>query len=662
MSSRAAALALACCLALACADDQVEVPAGAVRAPQHGDGWTLVGGRLLLEGSGADVAWSFEYPAGGRFELAGQCAQAGSVSVTVLSVSPEDGTEEVVATPLDGRVSGTLRVAISLLPARERFSRVRLTWSGDSPLVVTRAEALEHDAPERPSIVFLSIDTLAAKHLSLYGYPRATSPNLDAFAEDAIVFEHCLANAPMTTPSYVSQFTGLYPRSFWNEPQAFQERYGRERETWERWMIPEGRWTLAEALQAAGYTTAAFVDNPMAGPEGGLGQGFDVYDMSAAARAKIDPEGGVRTVLPLALEWLDALGPEQPFFLVMNVLDPHAPYWPPEEFQSLFTSDDLVDREHDLPIVFRSWAPFAVLKSVAAGLYGLDGPFPSRAPTAALIDRYDQEVAAVDHAFGELVAALEERGLADEVVWVVSADHGEVMLEHDFHFGHGMHVEPTLHVPFVLRLPRGDQGPRRIDTTVQLVDLAPTLLELAGVTHDRAYLHGRSLFPLLHGEPFPERPVLAQGGHFRGASITDRGWRLVETIPSAGAGMVATLGNVHGRRWMWSRLPELEGLVYGVDDLTGTLESLDFESIVRDARAALGAPHHELFDLNTDPAQEVDLAASEPEMLSRLLEVLRREEQRSRAQYDLLPPAPTAREVGADQLRELQALGYAGED
>ena len=337
--------------------------------------------------------------------------------------------------------------------------------------------------PPRPNIIVLTVDTLRADHLRLYGYPRDTMPGIEALATAAAVFDTAVVPRGSTRPSYASMLTGLYP--FHHGVRSNGRVLHAD--------VP----TLAETLRAAGYHTAAFVSNfVLLGEMSGLAQGFDVYDDRLGEQQHGALPGGPggasyeRTAANTAaaiLRWLDA-NPPQPFLLFVNFIDPHGPYRPPDHYRTLFQSDRV-----------RLLDPSAI-------------PPYAREPDTLnfydYVDRYDGEIRLVDDAIAEIVNTLRARGVWDGAVVVFTADHGEGFGEHAQLFEHHWHLwEETTRVPLVVRLPirRGaGTAARRIHGVASPLDLAPTLLSYLGL-HPDGRLDGIDLLPALRGAELPDR-------------------------------------------------------------------------------------------------------------------------------------------------------------
>lgn len=333
-----------------------------------------------------------------------------------------------------------------------------------------------------PNIVVVCLDTLRADHLSLYGYHRQTSPYLDAWAgRRAVVFETAVAPASWTLPSHLSMFTGLAaPVHGINHPTP----------------VPASFTLLAERLRTAGYATMAVTGGRYLDASYGLFQGFDAF---------VSPGGDPRDELDLeiekAIEWIEAADATRPFFLFFHTYEIHDPYWPREPFYSEFAETSGGDRDRSVVARTVSSGPENGFRRQRVflernGNSGRDEPLSWEAmgDVRAL---YDSGIARADAGFGRLVDALEERGLDEDMFLAVVSDHGEALGEHRL-AGHTSLYDHDLLVPMVIALPKSEMAGRRIGDQVRLIDLAPTVLELAGVEGD-AGAQGRSLVGLIRG-------------------------------------------------------------------------------------------------------------------------------------------------------------------
>ncbi|GMV94800.1 MAG: hypothetical protein AMXMBFR82_45780 [Candidatus Hydrogenedentota bacterium] len=278
-----------------------------------------------------------------------------------------------------------------------------------------------------PDVFIISVDTLRADRLGCYGYEYDTSPRLDAFAENALLFEDCVTEVPLTSPSFGAMMTSRYPR------MNGAARNGLP--------LPTSIPTLAEQLQAAGYYTFCVQSNwTLKAPLSGLARGFDEYDDGFHKKrwGFLKSERYADEVTRIALDLLENRDASKPVFGWIHFSDPHAPY----EFHKKFNPGNRVLRK-------------------------LSDEEDTRA-------RYDSEVAYTDHHIGQILDALPEDAY---VVFV--ADHGESLYEHDY-LGHGRRIyQPGLHIPLIVRGPGIAAG--RSNVPARGIDVAPTVLGLAGL-------------------------------------------------------------------------------------------------------------------------------------------------------------------------------------
>ena len=297
--------------------------------------------------------------------------------------------------------------------------------------------------PRRPNVVLYVVDTVRADRLGVYGYGKPTSPRLDAFAADAVLFENAYAQSSWTRPAVASLFTGLLPPA--------------HRTVGRRSVLPEEAVTLAEILAAHGYEGLGLVRNPNVGRAFGFAQGFTRFRSEDRERDE--------TMLDRVRLWLDERqDAEAPFFLFLHAIDPHGPYDPAPEFEEMFDAGVAPDR-------------YRTVRYLLQLNRGEVEPEPGTAE--ALSRLYDAEVAQNDRAFGELLDELEARGLSGDAAVIYVSDHGEEFAEHG-RWEHGLSLyEEVLRVPLVMRLP--GVPARRIQTPAQHVDLLPTLLAYLGI-------------------------------------------------------------------------------------------------------------------------------------------------------------------------------------
>lgn len=334
----------------------------------------------------------------------------------------------------------------------------------------------------RPSILVLVIDALRADRLGINGYPLPTTPNIDALAAESANFRTAIAHSTWTKPSIATLMTSLYP----SQHGIHRVADGPEDEL-RTDVLHEGLVTLAERLQQGGYATGGSVNQVHLQKRFGFAQGFDFYNDRRGRNA-------FRLNRDLA-GWLETLPAGQPFFAYLHYLDLH---WP-------FTLR-LPENEGAFGPTEMKNTPPAGGRQVPAWGAELDDEDDLR----ALIARYDHEVAYTDAGVGDLVERLKSAGLYEDTLLIITSDHGEAFLEHD-QMGHAFAPhEELVRVPLVLRQPlamRRVSGP--IDDLVGLIDLMPTLLEIAGLEPEPA-AEGRSFAPLLRPRQLGERALFME--------------------------------------------------------------------------------------------------------------------------------------------------------
>ena len=474
---------------------------------------------------------------------------------------------------------------------------------------------------DNPNLLFVVWDTVRSDHLSLYGYPRATTPRLDAWAQDARVFENTLATANSTVPTHASLFTGLLPSE--HGAHANHQR------------LDDRFTTLAELLRSAGYRTYLWAANPHLSRAKNFTQGFDVTehpwsddireearrvvrakvpadDQSSALRAKLDePDAGDWVLSAAGSLAADraadfaAADPDRPWLVFVNYMEAHRPYVPPLEYRQQFMNESEIRRSYAID---RSWP------RVWAHVFGLRR-YPEddlRVVTAT----YDAAIRELDDLFADLLDTFDARGLLErETIVVLTADHGELLGEHGLLDHQYSLYQPLVRVPLVVHAP-GRVTPGRSTTPVMAMDLFPTLLDLAGVAPPQDFAsQARSLLT-----PDDGRVRLAEY-----PAVFERPLRTVRKLAPD------------------TDLSSWERRLRAYD--AGGWKLIEGE----DGRS-------ELYDLKADPGERRDLSASEPETRERLRTGL----------YELVrqlhpagAPETATTDVDSAEAALLRELGYA---
>jgi arylsulfatase A-like enzyme len=377
----------------------------------------------------------------------------------------------VLALILGGLVAWRIRDALAPVEDRSGLGRGSPAIAGG--LVTLASLLVVLVAPHLPlargatgrSIILVSVDTLRADRLGTYGCTRPLTPRFDALARDGTVFEQATAAAPWTLPSHAALFTSLLP---FTSGARNEHRY-----------LGPGVATLAERLRNAGYRTAAFTGGGYIHSGLGFDQGFEIYQDHDEV-----PEGGPGAIVAAALSWIRSVR-DRPFFAFIHTYATHFPYRH-EEFTDpkspvhgrIFETADLEE------VRLRS----RVLSDVER---------------RQIRNLYDGGVAYADRAIGGMLESLEREGVLDKSLLVILSDHGEDLWDHDEVLspghGHSLYQEMLL-VPLLVRAPGLVRPRSRIHTPVSLLDVLPTLREIAGLSVS-APEQGRSLVKsLLTGE------------------------------------------------------------------------------------------------------------------------------------------------------------------
>ncbi|MES2644300.1 MAG: sulfatase [Myxococcota bacterium] len=477
----------------------------------------------------------------------------------------------------------------------------------------------------RPNFLIIDIDTLRADRVGATRGGVAVTPNLDALSARSARFTHAYSQSGWTMPALVSNLTGTLP-------VVFSKVEGQV-----SWRPPNAR-DLPEILGLYGYTTIAFWGNTIPGMmSGAVSDTFQVAKRVEGSFAPAPPTHEVIAFLEQA--------PKEPFFAYVHEIDLHNP-------QSFLAGPEGIPFDHpampkDEPFYRNAYTQ--VLKTSGEA-----------AARDAMTSRYDGVLHLYDRAIGRVLAVLEERGLADHTVVVVTADHGEDFFEHSV-MEHGLLHDTTLHVPLIVYDPTGSA--RTVDTMVQSVDLAPTVLARAGVPIDRT-MDGRSLLDLIGvpgvavsggaapAESYVERPVfsLSEPCH---VSLRTRTHKLIlrdkrpptHVMRPAGGGNavivpLSTFAAAHG--------PDLPLADCSSMRVLGTAGQPEARGPSPDELVL------ELYDLVADPTEQINLVAEQPEVAAGLLApLLHTVASRREAVAGATPSAMTP-----EQIKALKDNGY----
>ena len=334
----------------------------------------------------------------------------------------------------------------------------------------------ETPAPRPFSVIFISVDTLRSDRVGAYGYKKADTPAIDQLAAEGVLFENAYCDVPWTTASMTSFMTGLY-----STQHALQAPWLK---------LPESRQTMAEVFQENGYKTGAVIGIFSLDSAYGLDQGFDEYDDAFSLPAIVHPTRG-DSETHIELE-------------VTDDLQAYAKLVDEKVYNDAYKSDEAVtdsslewlEENQDEP--FLLWAHyFGPHERLIFG----EGATDNRDRIVAV---YDLELAQADRAIGRLLAGIDDLGLRENTLVVLSSDHGQTLGERGA-IGHGRDLyEPEVRIPLIARLPSRIEAGKTIPEIVRSVDLFPTFLDYAGLTTEEN-LAGRSVRALIEDEEMTDR-------------------------------------------------------------------------------------------------------------------------------------------------------------
>jgi arylsulfatase A-like enzyme len=363
--------------------------------------------------------------------------------------------------------------------------------------------------PKHPNILVISVDTLRPDHMGCYGYRRDTSPRMDRLAAEGALFKNAISSTSWTLPAHAALFTGL--------PDSVHGCLDTDNK------LADARLTLAERLKQHGYTTAGFFSGPYLHPVFGLGQGFDNYvdctsypDLNNTTAERTGTVDGRLiwdashrditnpTVYKNVKAWIDA-GHPAPFFLFIHLWDVHFDFIPPAPYDTLFDPD---------------------YRGSVTGDDFLNNPrinvnMPKR-DLEHLVALYDGEIRWTDLAIERILNALDARGLLDDTIIALLADHGTEFFEHGLKAHRQTLYDEVIRIPLILWYPPKIQAGARIRQQAHITDVLPTVLDLAGFGPTDDCL-GKSLVPALSGETIARDVPCVSELFCKGGRLTQAG-------------------------------------------------------------------------------------------------------------------------------------------
>jgi len=331
-----------------------------------------------------------------------------------------------------------------------------------------------------PNVLIIVVDALRADHLGCYGYHRQTSPAIDTLAEGGLLFAHAYANAPWTKTGVGAIITGLYPsQQLETQSSPLTDK------------LKKSCLTICEIFRNAGYETF-FLNggNAWSTPDFQYVQGVDHYFFQSYVNQNNEGSHVASEQIVKELAALTAKPGKRPFMAYMHFMDTHLPYY--RHLYNNHFSSIRSDRFQPGSFNVLNVRGFELTENEKEHIKGL----------------YDGQIKSVDQWLETILNNLRSAGCLDNTLILVTSDHGEEFWEHDgFEHGHSVYEE-VLRVPLIISGPA--ISPERVSTRVQLVDIVPTLLDLAGLAHPRTRLAGRSLAPLLQNQELGDVPLFAE--------------------------------------------------------------------------------------------------------------------------------------------------------
>ena len=356
---------------------------------------------------------------------------------------------------------------------------------------------------KRSNVILVSLDTLRADRLGLYGYERETSPFMDSMAKSAVVFKSAFSQASWTLPSHISMLTGVYPHLINNINANFDYNVA----------FPEKIPSIASMLKEDGYYCVGFVEGNYVSSYYGFAGGYDFYnELNYADNFDKtlcgDNERLVKSEeVSTAADWITRHGSEGAFFMFVHTYAVHSPYAPPPRYDGLFGEIPGQDKG----------AAISHFHEVYKG-----GERQVNGETLGILNiLYDRQVRWADDLVARLFASLEQTGLLENTLVIVTADHGEEFKDHG-KLGHAKTVyNESVHVPIIMRFPHGEWGGSNVEQEVGVIDIAPTILDFVGMKSQPEF-QGQSLLPHVNGSKGAEltRTVFSSNWNFHWAQIS----------------------------------------------------------------------------------------------------------------------------------------------
>jgi arylsulfatase A-like enzyme len=429
---------------------------------------------------------------------------------------------------------------------------------------------------KKPNLFLITIDTLRTDHLHAYGYHRETSPTLDRLSQEGVLFENASTVSTRTTQSLAAMITGRYPQTI--GVRALHEK------------LKANEVTLAEILKQHGYHTGMVISNAIV-RNSNIEQGFDFSIITPKRELALKSN-------ELFLSWLKK-NKNQPVFGWIHYEDPHIPYRAPEEFRNRFDPDYRGIYEEKFSFsIFPNYIQEADRTSFKAKLI-FNHVRLSPKDLRRIQALYDAEIAYTDMAIAKLLEEMKSLGVMDNTLVVISSDHGESLVEHQYFFEHGDFVyEATMKVPLIFHWPSKILPGQRFNQSVRTIDILPTILSLLDIPDPPAGCEGKNLAGVVLGEEvIGNLPVYTESGESFFLQHNPR--RYIQGV----RGKIRAL-----REGKWK-------LIFTPTESEAILE---------------------LYNLNTDPSETQNLVEKEPKRARKMAQNI--QDWMKKGEYHIIPP------------------------
>lgn len=428
------------------------------------------------------------------------------------------------------------------------------------------------------NLVIISLTNTRKDHIGLYGYERDTTPNIDKFFQNALIFENTFAPASWTLPVAVSFFTSLFPYS-----HGVMDRYDGSK-------LSDEVLTFTEILKQNGYKTAGFTGGGDYNRQFNFNQGFDIYIDEGGT---IGPSSyfGINESMPGAIEWLSEIDANSKFFLFTQGFDTHCPFSPKDPFDKKFIGKYKSDIDYNTCLwtfeqtkpIYNNGVKYWPVKTMA-GAGGVKDINLSEEDVRYMTAIYDGEIAQTDDKLNSFFQLIKEKDLEKNTIFIFISEHGDLFGEHGrFMRGgplRGTFYDPVLNFPLIIKHPKINE-PLKIDSLIQTVDIMPTLLDILKLTDEQGNKRqGKSIVPVIAEKKEINDYVYAASKYVAKNNIFFDGISIVESIKSK----------------KWKLIKE------EIFDHNNTLKTRTYE----------------LYDVSNDPKENHDLYDIEKETLEEL--------------------------------------------